>query len=58
MTAGLIGLAVAGKIYYSTEVVLVDAKTGDVLFLDGYQSKGIPKDKIFDKSFKKIASPK
>jgi hypothetical protein len=58
LTGGLIGLAASKSASFTTYVVLVDAKNGDVLFLDEFLTSGIPKDKTFDKSFKKITAPK
>ena len=58
LTGGLIGLAAAKSATFTTDIVLVDAKNGDVLFLDGFVTSGIPKDKTFDKSFRKITAPK
>jgi hypothetical protein len=51
-------LAASKNASFTTHVVLVDAKNGDVLFLDAFLTSGIPKDKMFDKSFKKITAPK
>lgn len=58
LTGGLVGLAASKNATFTTHVVLVDAKTGDVLFLGIYITSGIPKDKAFEKSFKKILNPK
>ena len=58
MTGGLVGLAASGKPTFTTTVTVVDARSGDVLFLDGFITSGLPKDKVFDKSFKKITAPK
>ena len=58
MTGGLIGLAASKKATFTTDVVVVDAKTGDVLYFDCFVSGGMPKDKLFEKSFKKITAPK
>ena len=58
LTGGLVGLAASKNATFTTDVVLVDAKNGDVLFLDGFITSGIPKDKTFDKSFRKITAPK
>jgi len=58
LSGGLVGLAMSGGVYYTTRVVLVDAKSGDVLFMDNFVTNGIPKDKVFEKSFKRISEPK
>lgn len=58
LSGGLVGLAMSGGTYYTTRIVLADAKTGDILFLDNYMTSGIPKDKAFVKSFQKITKPK
>ncbi|MDR3677136.1 MAG: hypothetical protein P4N24_16720 [Acidobacteriota bacterium] len=58
LTGGLIGLATTKNPTFTTYVVIVDAKNGDVLYLDEFLTSGIPKDKVFDKSFKKFVAPK
>ena len=55
MTGGPIGLAlVGGKTNFTTMVAVVDAKNGDVLYVGDYNTRGIPKDARFDKTFAKI----
>ena len=54
MTGGLMGMALSGKATFKSRVALVDAKSGDILFLGDYLSAGIPKDKTYEKSFKSI----
>ncbi len=56
MTGGLIGMALSKNATFRSHVALVDAKTGDVLFLGDYVSSGLPKDKVFEKSFRSIAA--
>src|ERR1700733_8253205 len=47
MTGGLLGVAMThGKVFYRSRVALVDAKTGDILFLGDYFSKGSPGTKL------------
>jgi hypothetical protein len=58
MTGGLAGMAFSGSATFITHVVLVDAKNGDILFLGNYISRGIPKDKAFEKGFQSISAPK
>jgi len=55
MTGGLVGMALSGNATYRSHVALVDAKTGDILFLGDYISVGLPKDKVFEKSFRSIS---
>jgi len=54
MTGGLLGMAMSGDAMFRSRVALVDAKTGDILFMGDYISKGLPKDKTYEKSFKNI----
>ena len=54
MTGGLMGMAMAGEPTFQARVALVDAKNGDILFLGDYVSKGLPKDKTYEKSFHNI----
>ena len=56
MTGGLVGMAMSGNPKYRSHVALVDAKTGDVLFLGDYFSSGLPNDKLLDKSFRSIST--
>ena len=58
MSGGLVGMATSGKATFTTRVALVDAKSGDILYLCTYITSGLPSDKAFDKSFKKIVAPK
>ena len=54
MTGGLLGMAMSGTPTFRSTVALVDAKNGDILFLGDYISRGLPKDKTYEKSFKNI----
>lgn len=54
MSGGLLGMAMSGTATFTSRVALVDAKTGDILFLGDYISRGIPKDKTYEKSFTNI----
>jgi hypothetical protein len=54
MTGGLIGVARAGTAEVKSRVALVDARNGDVLFLGDYESRGLPSDKTYEKSFRHI----
>jgi hypothetical protein len=58
LTGGLAGLASSGTPQFVSHVVLADAKNGDVLFLGNYISSGIPKNKVFEKSFRSISAAK
>jgi len=54
MTGGLVGMALSKNATFRTHVAVVDAKNGDILFLGEYISSGLPKDKLFEKSFKSL----
>jgi hypothetical protein len=54
MGGGIIGAATSKNPLFASRVALVDAKNGDILFLGDYLSKGLPKDKTYEKSFKSI----
>jgi len=55
MKRGLIGLAAThGKVLYRSRVAIIDAKSGDILFLGDYSSWDSPGTKLFEKSFKKL----
>ncbi len=58
MTGGLVGMALSGSATFVSRVVLVDAKNGDILFLGNYISSGIPKETLFEKSFRSISAAK
>lgn len=51
---GLLGVALAKKATFRSRVALIDAKNGDILFLGDYISRGLPKDKTYEKSFQSI----
>jgi hypothetical protein len=51
---GLLGMALAGEATFRSRVALVDAKNGDILFMGDYLTRGLPKDKTYEKSFKSI----
>jgi hypothetical protein len=57
LLGGLVGLAMS----FDSWVGVIDARTGDILYLSDFQSTGIPKAKIYEKAFQKIpvsAGPK
>lgn len=54
MTGGLIGMAAAGEATFRTRVAIVDAKNGDILFVGDFESRGLPSEKVYEHSFKKI----
>jgi hypothetical protein len=54
MTGGVIGLATSGNATFVSWVALVDAKTGDILFLSDFLSSGLPKAKLYEKTLQKI----
>ncbi len=54
MTGGLVGMGMSGEATFRSRVAVVDAKNGDILFLGDYISRGLPKDKTYEKSFKNI----
>jgi hypothetical protein len=58
MTGGLLGSALAGSAVFQSRVAFVDAKNGDILFLGDYISRGLPKDKTYEKSFQNIPAGK
>jgi hypothetical protein len=58
LSGGLVGLAMSGSTSYTTRVVLADAKNGDILFMDNFMTSGLPKDKVFVKSFQKLTKTK
>ena len=51
---GLIGMMSSGAINYHTWIALVDASSGDLLFLSETTSRNLPKEKVLMKGFKKI----
>ena len=54
LTGCLLCGAMKNKAIFQSRVALVDAKSGDILFLGDYLSAGLPKDKTYEKSFKSI----
>jgi hypothetical protein len=58
MTGGLLGMALSGNAVFQSRVAFVDAKNGDILFLGDYISRGLPKDKTYEKSFQNIPAGK
>jgi hypothetical protein len=44
----------SGAINYHTWIALVDASSGDLLFLSETTSRNLPKEKVLMKGFKKI----
>jgi len=55
MKRGLLPMMLTrGKVQYHSRLALVDAKSGDILFLGDYQSWGTPGSKLFEQSFKKL----
>ena len=54
MTGGLLGMAMSGEAEFRTRVAIVDAKNGDILFIGDFVSSGLPSDKVYEHSFKKI----
>lgn len=54
MTGGLAGMAMSGTPTLRSRVALVDCRSGDILFLADVLTRGLPKDKTFEKSFSKI----
>ena len=53
MGGGLIGMAMSGAITYSSQISLVDAKTGDVVFLSAVLSRNAPNEKVLGNVFAK-----
>ena len=47
-------VATRGKTLYRSRVALVDAKSGDILFLGDYTSWNSPGPELIEKSFKKL----
>jgi hypothetical protein len=58
MTGGLLEMAMSNKATFQSRVALVDAKSGDILFLGDYVSRGLPTYETYEKSFKHIPSPR
>jgi len=58
LTGGLVGLAFSGTVTYSLRMVVLDAKTGEVMFLSDQFSNGIPEEKALGKALKKLAVTK
>lgn len=58
LTGGLVGLAMSGSAEFVSHVALVDAKSGEILFLGQFLSSGLPKDKTYEKSFEHIVKGK
>ena len=55
MKGGLLGMMTSrGKTQYRSKVALVDAKSGDILFLGDYFSWGSPGTKLLESSFKQL----
>ncbi len=58
MTGGVLEMAMSGKATFTSRVALVDAKSGDILFLGDYISRGLPTYETYEKSFRRIPAPR
>ncbi len=58
MTGGVLGMALSGAIVFRSHIAVVDAKSGDVLFMSDFLTRGVPKDSSLEKSFRKLVAGK